>query len=255
MGHHGSRLRARSGRRNSLPEKEFDDSKRIEAAVLCCAEWRMMRALFVIAALLLCGSAWASAPADSSPGTTAVLFEFHDQVFDAYWEDLRSELEQNAAPVWSDRELRWLKREEFQAGMEFPEMVQVRLQGHCKAELTTNWRYSDGPLGWVYKIDGEIQPIVYVNCDRIGQALERELRGASSAERKQKFVRAISRVVAHELTHIFTQSAEHSANGLQRARLTPAELTQVWQRDFSFHKPTIHQNESEGKDVGLFRPK
>jgi len=103
----------------------------------------------------------------------------------------------------------------------------VKLQGHCNAELTTSWGYSDGPLAWVYKIGGEIQPVVYVNCDRIGQTLERELRGASSAERKQKFVRAISRVVAHELTHVFTQSARHSANGLQRARLTPFELTRA----------------------------
>ena len=224
---HSTWLRSGIGRTNSLPGKKFDDSGRIEAGLRCWAKWRMMRALFMFAALLFSGGAWASTPADSSPGTTAVLFEFQRPVSEAYWEELKGQLEQNATPVWPEREMRWMKREEFRSGMEFPEVVQVRLQGHCKAELTTSWRYSEGALGWVYKIGDEVQPIVYVNCDRIGQTLERELRGANSTERKQKFVRAISRVVAHELTHIFTQSAKHSPSGLQRAWLTPVELTKA----------------------------
>jgi len=184
-----------------------------------------MRALFILVALLLCGNAWASTPADSSPGTTAVLFEFQGPVPDPYWEELKNELEQNAALVWPEREMRWMKREEFHEGMEFPEIVQVRLQGHCKAELTASWRYSEGPLGWVYRIDGEIQPIVHVNCGQIGKALERELRGANIMLRQQKFARAISRVVTHELMHIFTQSAKHGSSGLQKAQLTADELT------------------------------
>jgi hypothetical protein len=103
--------------------------------------------------------------------------------------------------------------------------VQVRLRGHCKAELTAGWQFADGPLGWVYMTKEGIQPIAYVNCDRIGQTLEHELRGMSFRERQQKFARAISRVVAHELTHIFTQRAKHSSSGLQRAYLTAGELT------------------------------
>ena len=119
----------------------------------------------------------------------------------------------------------WMKREEFYKGMEFPEVVQVRVQGRCTADATTDWRFAEGPLGWVRMVDGEIQPIVYVNCDRIGKTLERELHGANPKERRQKFARAISHVVAHELTHIFQQSARHSSSGVQRARLTSVELT------------------------------
>src|SRR5262249_5182915 len=115
----------------------FDECRRIEASLRCCAKWRFMRALLICAALLFGGDAWASTPADSSPGTTAVLFEFQGAVPEAYWQGLQSELEQNAGPIWPEREMRWMKREEFHSGMEFPEVLQVRMQGHCKAELTT----------------------------------------------------------------------------------------------------------------------
>src|SRR5262249_7166004 len=149
-------------------DSKFGDAGRIEAALQCCAEWHIMRALFLVTALFFSAKAWASPPTDSSPKTTAVLFEIQGPVPDAYWGALKSELEDNAAPIWPEREMRWMRHEEFRSGMEFPEVVQVRLMGHCKPEPTTSWQYSEGALGWVYKVGGEIQPVVYVNCDRIG---------------------------------------------------------------------------------------
>jgi hypothetical protein len=162
------------------------------------------------------------------PRATAVVFDFSKPVPDTFWEVLQEELDQTATPTSADRSLKWMKRAEFQRGMEFPEIVQVRLQGHCKADLTGDWQYADpGPLGWVYLAGGEIQPVAYVNCDRIGKTLERDLRGMNFKERQAKFARAISRVVAHELTHIFTQSLKHSSTGLQSASLTAKELTRA----------------------------
>jgi hypothetical protein len=210
--------------------EEFGDSFRIESASTFRRRWRIVRALILFAALLLSGKtsgelcAQASTPA-SSHATTAVLFDFQRPLPEPFWEALQGELDRNAASAWPEQPMRWMERQQFQKGMEFPEVIQVRLQGHCNADLTTDWQFAEGPLGWVYMTDGEIQPIAYVNCDRIGQTLERELRGANSRVRQEKFARAISRVVAHELTHIFTQSAHHGPRGLQRAYLTAGELT------------------------------
>ena len=114
---------------------------------------------------------------------TGVLFDFSKPVSEAFWQTLQEELDRTAAQAWPDHSLQWMKREEFHGGMEYPEIIQVRLQGHCKADLTTDWQFADGPLGWVYMTGGEIQPVVYVNCDRIGQTLEHELRGANCKER------------------------------------------------------------------------
>jgi hypothetical protein len=190
-----------------------------------------MRALFLFAALFFSGqtlnarAAHQPSPA-SSPARTAVLFDFSKPVPESFWEALKGELEQNTAPIWPERSMTWMKRQQFQKGMEYPEVIQVRLRGHCNLDLPTGRPFAGGPLGWVYMytINGEIQPIAYVNCDEIAQTLEHELRGTSSKEQRQKFARAISRVVAHELTHIFQQSAKHNPSGLERARLTPADL-------------------------------
>jgi len=222
---HGAWLGKRSEWESAPPRKDFADSCRIEAAVPHCPQWGMMRRLVLFGAVLLSGVNLAAAPKSSSPGVnTAVLFDFSTPVPKPFWEALKSELDLNAASIWPERSLDWMKRQELQEGMEFPEVIQVRLLGHCKADRTAGWQFADGPLGWVYRIDGEIQPVAYVNCDRIGQALARELRGKNPKERQQEFARAISRVVAHELTHIFLQSAKHSRRGLERARLTPSEL-------------------------------
>ena len=53
----------------------------------------------------------------------------------------------------------WMKRQQFRDGAEYPEVVQVRLRGHCNADLRADWQYADGPLGWVYLVGGEIQPV------------------------------------------------------------------------------------------------
>src|SRR5437870_6019646 len=217
------------GRDHSPARKKFDDSARIETGSPVCAKWHIMRALILFVASLLTGKTSSEMPAQaSSPGspdaTTAVLFEYQGPVSEPVWEELKNELDRNAASAWLDRPMIWMKRQQFQKNMEYPDVVQVRLRGHCKAELAADWQFSEGPLGWVYMTKDGIQPIAYVNCDRIGQTLEREFRGMSYRERQQKFARAISRVVAHELTHIFTQRAKHSSGGLQRAYLSAGEL-------------------------------
>lgn len=217
--------------------KKFDECARIERATGLWQEWRVMRASFFLfvglfAGLLFCAGALDAKPVPSavpapsaSPTPTAVLFEFSRPVAESFWEELKVELDRNATPVSPEHSMTWMKRQEFRDGMEYPEVVQVRLRGHCNADLRADWQYADGPLGWVHLIGGEIQPVVYVDCDRIGQTLERQIRGKNQKERQQEFARAVSRVVAHELTHIYQQSRKHSSGGLQRAWLTAVELT------------------------------
>lgn len=233
-GFHGKHER-NSFARSFGKRKKFGSSTRIEDGSSHRTEWRM-RALFLLFlfVILLGGGTLSAAPRHPASGkaarevgseaTTAVLFEFAKPVPDAFWETLKGELDANAAPVWPERSAIWMKRDEFRQGMEYPEIVQVRLLGHC-GEPSVTGRFGEGPLGWAKVTDGEIQPVAYVNCDRIAQTLESELRGANGKERRQKFARAVARVVGHELTHIFQQNRKHSASGLQKAYLTAGELT------------------------------
>jgi hypothetical protein len=211
--------------------EKFDVFTRIECSTALWQKWRTMRALFLFLGLLFCSGTLDAKPRPAVlspsvlPAPTAVLFEFSRPVSEPFWEELKNALDQNATRISPEHSMTWMKRKEFRDGMEYPEVVQVRLRGHCNADLRADWLYADGPLGWVYLIGGEIQPVAYVDCDRIGQTLEHQIRGRNAKERQREFARAVSRVVAHELTHIFQQSQRHTSSGLQRAYLTAVELT------------------------------
>lgn len=214
-----------------------------------------MRTLLLFATLLFSGKTLSGMPTQASPDpTTAVLFDFARPVSKPFWEALQGELDQNTSPVSPERSMKWMKRQQFQKGMEYPEVVQVRLRGHCNADLPTGQQVAGGPLGWVYiyTINGEIQPIAYVNCDQIARTLERELRGMSSRVRQQKFARAISRVVAHELTHIFTQSGHHNSSGLQRAYLSLDELTKEGTADRGLAEPPKFKGKGTDLKIGHY---
>src|SRR5262249_15903103 len=151
-----------------------------EAAAPHGTKWPVMlcvRALLLVA-ILSCGGIASAAPGRpsgassgnarsrdvSTQAATAVLFEFARPVPGPFWDALQGELDQTAAPDWPERSLVWMKRQEFQSSMEYRDMVQVQLKGHCTGESAGVREAGEGPLGWVYMIDREIQPVAYVNC-------------------------------------------------------------------------------------------
>jgi|GEM_PF-3668793 hypothetical protein len=222
-------------------ENEFGGAQRIESGARRRTEWRAMwmpttRALFfATVALFLSTNAMHATPAHSvgnaqpasrrDDSTTAVILDFPRLVPDPLWNAMKYELEQDTVSAWPERQILWMKREDFHTGMDFPEVVQVKLVGRCTAEPLPTWQATAGPLGWAYLVDGQIRPMAYIDCDRIAVTVERELRGATCAERRERFARALARVVAHELTHIFEQSRNHAKSGLQRAHLSARDLT------------------------------
>ena len=136
---------------------------------------------------------------------------------------LKADLERQEIPGLMREGPIWLKQEEYYPGMDFPEIVQVRLEGDCWSGEQHAHSVTPGPLGWVHQVDGRIQPFVFVNCDRITGTLEVELRGKTACERREKLARAISRVITHELIHIGTQDARHRE---QKPYLSSRELAE-----------------------------
>ena len=155
--------------------------------------------------------------------STAVLLNFSTPVPEGFWQTLKADLERQEIPSLMRESPIWLKQEEFYPGMDFPEIVQVRLEGDCSSGEQHTHGATPGPLGWVFQVEGRIQPFVFVDCNRITKTLEGELRGKTASERREKLARAISRVIAHELIHIGTQDARHRA---QKPYLSPRELAE-----------------------------
>ena|SRR5579862_6126757 len=184
-----------------------------------------VRGAVILLAATFAGTAWGQSPAPSPrEGGTVVLLDFSPGVDAKFWESLKTDLKSTAAPEPLGKSTVWMRRQDFRKGMEFSEVLQVQLTGECATGLDQGRNATPGPLGWVYLVDGQIQPFAFVDCNRIALTLRGELQGRTWKERHKKMSRAIARVVAHELTHIVTQNPGHSDKGIEKARLTQMEL-------------------------------
>ena len=156
---------------------------------------------------------------------TVVIVNFPSPSYSGFWPALKSELERSEKPKLLTGSVRRITRDEFQKGMEFKRGYQILLQGDCRmAAPSSGQDQPRGPLGWVLMVNDQIQPFVYVDCDRVRQTLHRDLRDKTTAERRRILARAVSRIVIHEMTHIVTQSPLHGASGLQKAHVSSSDL-------------------------------
>jgi hypothetical protein len=156
---------------------------------------------------------------------TLVIVDFPSPSCSGFWPVLKSELERSVRPKLLTGSARWITRDEFQKGMEFKRGYEILLRGDCRmAAPSSSQEQPRGPLGWVSMVNEQIQPFVYVDCDRVRQMLYRDLRDKTTAERRRILARAISRIVVHEMTHIVTQSSLHDASGLQKGQVTSSDL-------------------------------
>jgi hypothetical protein len=181
--------------------------------------------LLSLAALGVSGAARAESPKE------ALVFYADKQVSSELWaplfaavkEDLAAE-DLGSAGELLDRNPRLLRGTELVPGEEFNRVVQIKLLGRCDVVQQAYRPLKPGPLGWVLRVQGEIQPYVYVDCTRMAQVLNPTTLGMSNAQRTQAMTQAIAHVLVHEWIHIVTQNAGHAAHGISQAELTPHAL-------------------------------
>jgi hypothetical protein len=166
-----------------------------------------------------------TAPAPTSDSSaTALVFEFSRPVSEYAWQTIVTPLADADLSTMLGRRVVFVRRTEMPKGTEFLDIVQVALKGDCATGRDLDSAATGHPLGWVYLQDKRIQPFVFVDCNRIAKALERELRDLPPSRRARIMAYAISYVIAHELAHIATQSSGHSETGLLKPRATKMDL-------------------------------
>lgn len=122
-----------------------------------------------------------------------------------------------------------LRGDQISPGLTVENPVTVFLHGDCTIfphpprVLFENVLVS-GPLGWVMRDHGHIEPFVHVECSPLAQMLATKAYGHDRKYRDQLLATAIARVVLHEWIHIATQSPHHSRDGLAKAQFSPADL-------------------------------
>lgn len=104
------------------------------------------------------------------------------------------------------------------------ELAVLTFKGSCNVESLVLKEIHPGALGWTHVSDGSILPFAEIDCDRIRLFLQKELLYRKPHERQEIFGRAVARVVAHELYHIFANTHHHASDGVAKAAYTATEL-------------------------------
>jgi hypothetical protein len=105
------------------------------------------------------------------------------------------------------------------------ELAVLTFKGHCDLSGINPRKVADiGALGFTHMSDGEILPFSQIECDRVRLFVQRDLVTMRSPQREETFGRALGRVVAHELYHIFANTTRHGDCGVGKAAYSVREL-------------------------------
>jgi hypothetical protein len=111
------------------------------------------------------------------------------------------------------------------------ELAVISFKGHCDVSGLLPHSVTPGALGWTHISDGAILPFSDVDCDGIRGFLQRSLLLLPAAGREDAFGRAVARVLAHELYHIFADTTRHGSCGIGKEAYTVRDLLTT---DFRF---------------------
>ena len=149
----------------------------------------------------------------------------------AIMEYIRDELASIMSPMGFHIEWRSLSEE-----VGYPEAVKlavITFKGHCDASGNLPVFRNGGVLGLTHISDGAILPFSEVDCDAIRASIQKGLSMRYSDNRPKIFGRAVARVLAHELYHVFARTSKHRSCGLGKSTYTETELLSD---DFQFEK-------------------
>jgi len=193
-----------------------------------------MAALLLLVSLWLplteiCGAAvLPSSGVNGQPPATALVFYAEPQVSDSLWpllfqtllEDLATDAGELPEGVVLDKQPAILRGSDDLRGISFQHIVSVKLLGRCELVPQAQRSPASGPLGWVLRVSGKVQPYIYIDCNRLTQVLQPAAARMSKQRCQSAMTQAISRVLIHEWVHIATQSSTHSSRGLTQPNLS-----------------------------------
>ena len=100
----------------------------------------------------------------------------------------------------------------------------LHFTGSCEVPNAATPDLRTGALGWTHMTNGVILPFGEIDCGVIGAFLRADLLARPEEEQEEDFGRAVGRVLAHELYHIFINTAHHSSHGVGKPYYSVQEL-------------------------------
>ena len=96
------------------------------------------------------------------------------------------------------------------------ELAVITFNGRCDVVGLLPHDDNPGALGWTNISDGVILPFANVDCSAVRSFIQKEILNARTEIRELTLGRALGRVLAHELYHIFADTTRHGADGVAR---------------------------------------
>jgi len=148
--------------------------------------------------------------------------EFQHTPPDAVLDAIQEELANILGPL--GLEFEWRSLALTQGNEVSTELAVIHFKGRCDTANLEPLDGHPGPLGWTHMSDGEILPFSDIDCDGIRVFVQRELLGLPEPERPAAYGRAVARVLAHELYHIFARTTKHASWGIAKAAYSVQDL-------------------------------
>jgi hypothetical protein len=216
---------------------------------------RFVSVVFVIFAALYAvvvsaSKASAESPMPHTSHTTMVIFTDHPME-DDQWSALVRELQRCEIRLETvareiDGGLEVLRGRDLVTSVSVDQVISVSLIGDCTL-LPGSRRIVKGALGWVKKVDGEIQPFIHVSCERIVEMLQPLALGMNRERRDAVMAEAMARVISHEWIHIATQKTGHEKSGVMESHFQVSDLL----TDDDAVYPRRHAGREKKRSIGF----
>lgn len=131
----------------------------------------------------------------------------------------------------------WKLMEDVGSSQSFDDLVVVRMKGRCAMESYPLPYDERGPLAFTHSSDGQLLPFSEVDCDKVRHSVQQAWTAADRSRGEQVLGRALARVLAHELYHIFAKTSHHGQEGIARTALSARQLVA---EKLEFDAPEIH---------------
>ena len=133
-------------------------------------------------------------------------------------------------------DLDWRSLKDRRANESFADLVVLRFRGACQGVDFTlpheGWPNMIGQtLASTAVSDGRVLPFSEVECDQIRRYIAPNVTRLSADQRAEVYGRALGRVIAHELYHVFMGTQCHAREGVARSFHTRRDLTE---KEFRF---------------------
>jgi hypothetical protein len=140
----------------------------------------------------------------------------------AVLEALQNEVDSLLAPM--EMPIEWRLLSSAHGNEISADLAVLTFKGTCDPDHSVPVQRNPGALGWTHISDGIVLPFSEVDCDRVGGFLELRMMDTPEERRDAVFGRALGRVAAHELYHVFARTMKHGSDGVGKPAYTVDEL-------------------------------